>query len=938
MAEQIDIASLNFDTDKLNQNVIETRKQIDSLRGVLTDYRKEIRENNKEIKNLEDVQKDLAQAGKESSKEYQDNQKRLKELTKAQEDNTKEVIRNESQLRNLTKEQRELNKIIDLQTKAQSDNTAVMESANEVIERQWENQNEAAEAARAMYALRKQLNPEIEEEARLMEELSKRIDEANEYNKQYNTENEERVKGIGKYKEQILEAINATGGFGKASKGAIPGLSGLTAGAQAFSSVPLIAIIGLLVQGFKFLSDQFKKTEAGMDAITAVTRPLNAVLDSLLSLVGDIAVFLSGKLMQAFKDPVGAIKDLGNSIQENIINRWEGFSKTWDAIRSGDLKGIIDGVGQIGTGVEDITDKINDFGKGVSDAYEKGKQLDILIKDIEEKETNLIGIRSRANLQIEKITESLRDSNLDYQTRAELAKERLEIEEQAADQERVLIQLKLSRLKVEESINGATEETRRQTEELIAQILKIDQDTQKLRNRNQRYISQAFREQQKQAEETHRAEQSRIMENRKLSLETFKLINEQNKESIEDEVSFAREVARRRLEILDAELKNKLITQEKYNFEKRKLDTELAEQEAEISVFYAMQTLNEEILALEQNRAEMKRLRIEDVRDTADEIDRIWEEQQRIERDRLEAGLIDRHEYNENILQLERERNEQMNELVGQWQAQVDEDAKLRRLLENEEILLNIEDRFERERELERQHYENQLIDLEERFVNGEIAEANYLKAIENLNKSHAKIMENIDREVYMNRLSLASQTFGNLSSIMGEHSEAGKAMAVTQATIDTYASAVAAYNAMAGIPVVGPALGAIASAAAIVSGLQSVRKIVSTSPQQKYTGGYTGDGGMFTKAGNVHRGEVVFNQADVRALGGAGAVEAMRPTSDLYGTMPTGVPQEQNQNTQYEMMAEIIGDRVRDGAEQGTNTGIIEGGENEYVRQKATF
>jgi hypothetical protein len=41
--------------------------------------------------------------------------------------------------------------------------------------------------------------------------------------------------------------------------------------------------------------------------------------------------------------------------------------------------------------------------------------------------------------------------------------------------------------------------------------------------------------------------------------------------------------------------------------------------------------------------------------------------------------------------------------------------------------------------------------------------------------------------------------------------------------------------------------------------------------------GGYTGAGGMYEPAGIVHRGEVVFSQADVARHGGVAAVEAMR-------------------------------------------------------------
>jgi len=72
----------------------------------------------------------------------------------------------------------------------------------------------------------------------------------------------------------------------------------------------------------------------------------------------------------------------------------------------------------------------------------------------------------------------------------------------------------------------------------------------------------------------------------------------------------------------------------------------------------------------------------------------------------------------------------------------------------------------------------------------------------------------------------------------MGEETEAGKAFAVTQATIDTYVGATAAYSSMAGIPIVGPVLGGIAAAAAIVAGIQNVKAITSASSSGPSGGG----------------------------------------------------------------------------------------------------
>ena len=74
-----------------------------------------------------------------------------------------------------------------------------------------------------------------------------------------------------------------------------------------------------------------------------------------------------------------------------------------------------------------------------------------------------------------------------------------------------------------------------------------------------------------------------------------------------------------------------------------------------------------------------------------------------------------------------------------------------------------------------------------------------------------------------------AAQTFGNLSAILGEESKAGKAAAIAETVIRTYQSAQSAYSSLAGIPIVGPALGAIAAAAAVAAGIANVNKIKST-------------------------------------------------------------------------------------------------------------
>lgn len=84
--------------------------------------------------------------------------------------------------------------------------------------------------------------------------------------------------------------------------------------------------------------------------------------------------------------------------------------------------------------------------------------------------------------------------------------------------------------------------------------------------------------------------------------------------------------------------------------------------------------------------------------------------------------------------------------------------------------------------------------------------------------------------------MDIASSMFGSLSSILGEESKAGKAFAVAQATIDTFKAANSAYASLAGIPVVGPGLGAAAAAAAVLAGVANVKKILEVPDDGKET------------------------------------------------------------------------------------------------------
>jgi hypothetical protein len=72
------------------------------------------------------------------------------------------------------------------------------------------------------------------------------------------------------------------------------------------------------------------------------------------------------------------------------------------------------------------------------------------------------------------------------------------------------------------------------------------------------------------------------------------------------------------------------------------------------------------------------------------------------------------------------------------------------------------------------------------------------------------------------------ADTLTKTSQLLGEQTKAGKAMAVAAATIATFSSAVKAYDATAGIPIVGPVLAPINAALAVAAGIANVKKIMA--------------------------------------------------------------------------------------------------------------
>ena len=98
----------------------------------------------------------------------------------------------------------------------------------------------------------------------------------------------------------------------------------------------IVVVIGLLIAAFL-------STQRGADAVTRTLEPLKAILSSLIGVFQD----LSTDIVDAFKNPQQALKDLGKAILDNIVNRFTAVGVILDGIANRDFSKITNGLVQM---------------------------------------------------------------------------------------------------------------------------------------------------------------------------------------------------------------------------------------------------------------------------------------------------------------------------------------------------------------------------------------------------------------------------------------------------------------------------------------------------------------------------------------------------------------------------------------------------------------
>lgn len=441
------------------------------------------------------------------------------------------------------------------------------------------------------------------------------------------------------------------------------------------------------------------------------------------------------------------------------------------------------------------------------------------------------------------------------------------------------------------------------------------------------------------------------------------------KKDLEEQLEIERRIAQDSIAILNKELANKKISREKYQAEVNKINMELAQMEAELVIQNAADEL-EEWKRLNETKLENGKVWNEE--SVALELERL-NEQQRLqmeyELERFNRGLQTEREYQAQLLQITTETETKKKEIEDAFDAQKKAERLALRESEFQAELLRMQEegatRWEIEQAQRDEQYQLEIEKLAEQREQNLISEELYQAQLANIekkwNQENAQAKIQIEEQVQSAKMQIASQAFNMLADAAGKETELGKAAAVAQATINTYQAATAAYSAMAGIPVVGPALGAAAAALAVATGLMNVKKIVSTKTpkaptiQGFATGGIVTDGVPIQRSNGddvlitAKRGEVILNQRQQSIIGTQMLRMAGVPgfaTGGVVGSNTALIQNDITQRSQQIDLSETISEAVRQGAMEGSRQGSAEGSQtgladlstNMDISRKATF
>jgi hypothetical protein len=667
--EKIVLASFEFDTEQISKAKDENAK----LKAEIIALRREQSETNKVIK-------ESGQVTEQQAASLAKNDAKLKDLNKSYQSNIKVI----------------------------NANAASTSSLNKALNEEIKTEQQALNNIQKLTQARKGLDATTADGRKQIELINAKIDENNKFVTENSDAYTKQKRNVGNYTESIKEALNGqnlfngslngfssvtsalqpiltaiqveVAGISSSFKAAAVSTEGMTvaqrasAVATAASSnalkilrVALISTgVGALVVALGSLVTFLSSTQRGIDAVTSVTRPLQAVFSSLLGVVQG----LGGSLFDAFSNPQQALKDLADFVQQNLINRFTAFGKILEGIVTLDFDKLTDGVLQAATGVEDVVGKVTAAseatGKFLQEAIDKGKQLDAIQKDIEQREADILLTRAEANKQIKEQEVIAKNTSLSASERNKAAQEALRISEDAISKEKEILDLKIQQETIQQSLNDSGRKDLTELNKIKAEQIALDEKAAAeqlkfvgVNKALQRERIAAAKEQQ----DAIKARKDTAIKAAKEELDFFKFTFDKKNATVSESLDFEQNVSDQRLAILDKEFEAGKLSKTAYELEKAKI----AQDQLTATSQIVLDQASRELAIYDQtnkSRIDSNKLLTDEILKAEDErINSLLEKQKEFARLKLEQGVISEQAYADEVAKIDADAQEKKNEV-----------------------------------------------------------------------------------------------------------------------------------------------------------------------------------------------------------------------------------------------------------------------------------
>jgi len=209
--------------------------------------------------------------------------------------------------------------------------------------------------------------------------------------------------GIGKLNDEVVKGNKQTE---KGLKGVEDASKGTAKGVRGIGNALKGAGIGLAIAAFAKLVEVFNENQKVLDFFNITFEALSLAFNDFFNFLNNNIGTVIEYFKQSFEDPMQNVKDFGNAIKENLIERFESFLDTLGFLASavkkvfsGDFAGALDDVKLAGKESLDVLTGVNDsFDKSVEVVTKVTKSITDYTKSTIDSAKAIVDLNRQAEL------------------------------------------------------------------------------------------------------------------------------------------------------------------------------------------------------------------------------------------------------------------------------------------------------------------------------------------------------------------------------------------------------------------------------------------------------------------------------------------------------------------------------------------------------------